>query len=242
MLHEILLSLAGHPSPLLSTEHAGADGVDSVISPPERELLASVAHLGDLHVKLRTFAAQIGASHPSTICRAVGSAVESIHLHAFQQKVIAVEDTILRKDAALVGAYDIVPLTAVVGEFSGWTRRLEWLWDVVRFMLRPDKTKGDKAGPCTGARIIDRLRQELQTGFEDVEETARSLVRVAEVAWLKQVSSWILYGRLPSFGDGDFFVQKSDESDQVCRGPERPTTEADENRDMSLYQASCLLS
>jgi hypothetical protein len=33
------------------------------------------------------------------------------------------------------------------------------------------------------------------------------LVREAETAWLKQISAWILYGRLPSFGTDDFFVQ-----------------------------------
>ncbi|KAK0645648.1 gamma-tubulin complex component protein [Cercophora newfieldiana] len=198
MLHEILLSLSGHPSPLFraaatsssgSAGHALAD--PSVISPSERALLASLAHLSDLHVKLRTFTAQIAAEHPSVTCRAVAAAVDSIHLAAFQQKVLEVEEAILRRDAGLVGAYDIVPLTAVVGEFAGWTRRMEWLWEVVQFMMR-----------------------ELQTGYRDVEDAAGSLVRVAEVAWLKQVSAWILYGKLPSFGAGDFFVQREDEGEE----------------------------
>ncbi|KAK0701766.1 Spc98 family-domain-containing protein [Lasiosphaeria miniovina] len=234
MLHEILLSLSGHPSPLLrapgaSAGHGGALGDSnsnsSVVSPPERALLASLAHLGDLHVKLISFAAQIATEHPSIICRAVAAAVDSIHLAAFQRKVLQVENIILRKDAALVGAHNIVPLTAVVAEFGGWTRRMEWLWDLVQFMLRsgpgpsPSKAKAG-AGPssssssssCTGARVMDRLRAELQTGYMDVEETATSLVAVAESAWLKQVSAWILYGKLPAFGVGDFFVQRSKDS------------------------------
>ncbi|KAF9881710.1 gamma-tubulin complex component [Colletotrichum karsti] len=210
MLHEILLALSGHPSPLLRTEAADSDALSSsAISPPERELLSTAAHLSDLHVKLQSYTAPIAAEHPSTICRAVATAVQSVHLAAFQRKVLEVEETILRKDSSLVGAYNIVPLTAVMGEFSEWTRRMEWLWEIVQFMLR--KQQGQT---CRGAQLIDRLRSELQSGYVDIERTAMSLVSVAETAWLKQVSAWILYGRLPTFGGGDFFVQKAEGGDQ----------------------------
>lgn len=210
MLHEILLSLSGHPSPLLRTAQASDPNApaSALISPPERELLRSVAHLSELHVKLLSFSAQIAASHRSMICRAVATAVGSLHLAAFQSKVLEVEETILRKDAGLVGAYNIVPLTAVVGEFSGWTRRMEWLWETVQFLLAKEKRSDGTETFCTGAAIINRLRGELQTGYADIEETARSLVRVAETAWVKQVSAWILYGRLPGFGAEDFFIQQ----------------------------------
>lgn len=223
MLHEILLSLSGHPSPLLRTAQAvrpnappaeGSPGIH-LLSPPERELLAGVAHLSDLHVKLRSFGAQIAASHPSTICRAVATAIQNIHLAAFQRKVLEVEEGILKKDAGLVGAYNIVPLTAVVGEFDEWTRRMVWLWDTTEFMLEREHAEDGNEIFCTGAAIINRLRGELQTGYLDIEETARSLVRVAETAWVKQVSAWILYGRLPGFGADDFCVQKLVNADQV---------------------------
>lgn len=227
MLHEILLSLSGHPSPLLRTAAATAshgsgsiggapDPTSGLITPPERELLAGIAHLSELHVKLLSFSAQIAASHPSTICRAVATAIDGTHLAAFQRKVLEVEESILRKDAGLVGAYNIVPLAAIVVEFEGWTRRLEWLWEMVEFMLskKDSADDGKEKAACTGARVINRLRAELQTGYQDIEETARNLVRVAETAWVKQVSSWILYGRLPGFGAEDFFIQKS-EMDEV---------------------------
>ncbi|KUI68109.1 Gamma-tubulin complex component 4 [Cytospora mali] len=220
MLHEILLSLSGHPSPLLRSAQASDPdaAASSLISPPERELLRGVAHLSDLNVKLLSFSAQLAASHPSMICRAVATAVDNTHLAAFQRKVLEVEETILRKDAGLVGAYNIVPLTAVVGEFDGWTRRMEWLWELVQFMLRKERSADGGEAFCTGAAVIDRLCGELQTGYCDIEETARSLVRVAETAWVKQVSAWILYGRLPGFGGDDFFIQRpSDtEEDFVC--------------------------
>ncbi|KAG4262187.1 hypothetical protein FPRO03_11060 [Fusarium proliferatum] len=208
MLHEILLSLSGHPSPLLRTDATQPHALSGV-SPAERQLLASAAHLSDVHIKLISYTAQVANSHPSTICRAVATAIDSIHLAAFQRKVLDVEASILQDDPDLVGAYNIVPLTAVIGEFKDWTRRMEWLWEMVQFMLAKNK----KGETCHGAQLMDRLRLELQSGYRDVQNTAMSLVTVAETAWLKQVSAWILYGRLPSFGGDDFFVQKVEESE-----------------------------
>lgn len=209
MLHEILLSLSGHPSPLLRNDYT-EPRAQSILSPPERELLRTAGHLSDLHCKLISYTAQVSASHPSIICRAVSTAINSLYLAAFQRKVLEVEESILRKDASLVGAYNIVPLTAVIGEFSGWTRRMEWLWDLVQFML-----KEDEGSPCRAAQLINKLRDELQTGYADIGETALSLVRVAETAWLKQVSAWVLYGTIPILGDVDFFIQKKKRDELV---------------------------
>ncbi|KAI0099052.1 Spc97/Spc98 family protein [Nemania sp. FL0031] len=203
MLHEILLSLSGHSSPLLRNDHSGP-AASALISPPERQLLDTAAHLSDLHCKLREKTHRISSSHPSAICRAVSTTVVSVHLAAFQRKIIEVEDSILRKDAALVGAYNIVPLTAVLGQFSGWTRRLEWLGELIEFMMAGAGREDQM--PCEASKLIDRLRGELQTGYADVAETARSLLQVAETSWLKQVSAWVLYGRRPTVGTYDFFI------------------------------------
>ncbi|KAG6040931.1 hypothetical protein E4U41_006583 [Claviceps citrina] len=217
MLHEILLSLSGHPSPLLRSPSSPEADALAGITPPERQLLSAACHLSNLNTKLIAYSSELATSHPSTICRAVSTAVRSVHLAAFQRKVLDVEASVLRKDAGLVGAYNIVPLTAVMGEFQQWTRRLEWLWDTVRFIMATD----EHGRACRGAALIDRLRDELQSGYQDVAATAESLVKAAETAWLKQVSAWVLYGRLPSFGADDFFVQTvaggpSGSGDYVC--------------------------
>lgn len=209
MLHEILLSLSGHPSPLLTADHSSST---SIFSPPEKALLSSVAHLSSLHCKLIANTATIASAHPSSICQAVATCISSTHLASFQRKVLEVEDSILRKDSRSVGAYNIVPLTAIVGEFSGWTRRMEWFLEIVEYMMRGKEGEGRK---CSGAMVIDLLCEAIQTGYVDIEEAALSLVKVAETAWLKQVSAWILYGRLPSFGRDDFFVQDSVDALQV---------------------------
>ncbi|KAJ2972531.1 hypothetical protein NUW58_g9166 [Xylaria curta] len=211
MLHEILLSLSGHPSPLLWNDYSDP-AASALISPPERRLLDTAAHLSDLHCRLRDKTSLISSAHPSAICRAVSAAIVTVHLGAFQRKIIEVEDSILRKDAALVGAYNIVPLTAVVGQFSGWTRRLEWLWEFVKFMTA-DEGREDRL-PCQAGKLIDRLRSELQTGYADIAETAQSLLKVAETSWLKQVSAWVLYGRRPVVGEYDFFIREDTEEQQ----------------------------
>lgn len=127
--------------------------------------------------------------------------------------MLEVENGLLRKDAGSVGAYNIVPLTFIAGAFSEWTRRMEWFLEIMEFMMRGSGVDGKR---CSGAMITDRLCAAMQTGYVDIEEAALSLVNVAETAWLKQVSAWVLYGRLPSFGREDFFVQMRDEDAEVC--------------------------
>jgi Gamma tubulin complex component N-terminal/Gamma tubulin complex component C-terminal len=214
MLHELLISLSGHPSPSLLPSAAQSarqqpDQAVPFLSPSELALLSSLTHLSNLNQVLRSHISLVSSTHPSTVCRAVSTAILSTHLARFQAKILEVERQILQKDAGRVGGYGIVPLSGLVGEFDGWTRRLEWLWEIAQFMLPPEDTlkrEGNKAS--TGADIIDRLRDEAHTGYPDLEETSLDLIKVAETAWLRQLSTWVLYGRLPAFGAQDFFIHE----------------------------------
>jgi len=207
MLHEILLTLSGHPSPIFgkdSVENVSHDGTP-LLSPSEKALLGSVGRLAEVHRHIRTQLEAIASSHHSTICRSVANSIRQIHLSRFQDKILDVEKRILVKDTSVVGAYDIVPLASVVGEFDGWHRRMGWYLDITTFMRsNPSSHSGEE---CTGASLINKLRAEAQTGFPDIETNATELIRVAETAWLRQVSSWIMHGKLPIHGADDFFVQ-----------------------------------
>ncbi|KAL2267000.1 hypothetical protein VTJ83DRAFT_4277 [Remersonia thermophila] len=223
MLQEILLSLSGHPSPLLRSAAASASAAGSsssppsasepdvysaALTPPERALLAPLARLADTHIRARAAAAHLAASHPSVVCRAVAAAVDARHLAAFRAKVLDVERALLTGDAALVGAHRAVPLTEVVAEFDGWGRRLGWLERVVGVLERGVGGGGEGKATMTAKGVIDFLRGELPTGYTDVEEVVLELVEVAERAWVKQVAAWVLYGRVPGFGaERDFFVR-----------------------------------
>ncbi|KAL5113977.1 hypothetical protein ACEQ8H_008159 [Pleosporales sp. CAS-2024a] len=214
MLHEILLSLAGHPSALLDPDltpgHPNST-VQSRLSPQEAALLSSIGRLSRLHRDTRVHAARVTASHPSTVCRAVAASITSHHLAAFQRKVLDVECRILKQDASTVGAYNIVPLACIVNEFSEWLQLMGWLWTLSTFMLPVNVVAQagiELLNVSSGAQIIDKLRAEIHTGHPVIEEAARQLGRIAETSWLRQLSTWLLYGRLPSSGTLDFFVNR----------------------------------
>ncbi|KAJ5159768.1 uncharacterized protein N7482_006772 [Penicillium canariense] len=215
MLHEILLSLSGQPSPLFSPaqeKNALAQNDLALLSPPEKALLRSVAHLSQLHAQLRAHTSQISSAHRSVICRSVSTAIVTAHLGKFQNKVLEVEKAVLAEDSGYVGGYGIVPLSTIVGEFAPWTRRLEWLWEVVKF-IQPETNPNERRYGCTGAALIDYLRIESQTGYLDIKEMAVQLATAAETAWMKQLSMWLLYGNLPMYGKDDFFIQEDLEAE-----------------------------
>lgn len=215
MLHEILLSLSGQPSPLFSASK-GKDSIAQndlpLLSPPEKALLESVARLSQLHAQLRAHTSQVSSAHRSVICRSVSTAITTIHLGKFQKEILEVEKAILAEDSGYVGGYGIVPLSTIVGEFAPWTRRMEWLWEIVTFM-QPEEATTKQSSGCTGASLIDRLRAESQTGYLDIKEMAVQLVTAAETAWMKQLSMWLLYGNLPMYGKQDYFIQEDFESE-----------------------------
>ena len=213
MLHELLLSLSGHPSPLLSDKVIGPaapeddNGLRSLLSPAEVALLRTLAKdLGEPHRELRDHATAVSSSHSSSVCRAVAAAVISTHLSGFQKKIIEVERDILCGDPKLVGAYNAVPLSAIVSAFDGWGRKLRWLQNIVSCLRSPGVDSPTDA--CTAAQIIRKLRDETYSGFPDIEAMALDLVAKAEMAWLKQLSSWALYGVHP--GGRDFFVTRDE--------------------------------
>ncbi|KAJ5952643.1 Spc97/Spc98 [Penicillium vulpinum] len=215
MLHEILLSLSGQPSPLFNTQKGENDVTQDdfpLLSPPEKALLASVAHLSRLHAQLRKYASDISSSSPSVICRSVSTAIVGTHLGEFQKKILEVERAILAEDSGYVGGYGIVPLSTIVGEFAPWTRRMEWLWAVIRF-IQPERKSTERLHGSTGAALMDHLRTEAQTGYLDIKEMAMQLAAAAERAWMKQLSMWLLYGNLPIYGKEDFFIQEDTETE-----------------------------
>lgn len=218
MLHELLLALSGHPSSLLypSADRSEDRKIQDLLSPAESILLQNLARdLGEKHKGIRERAGRISSTHESIICRAVSTAIISTHLAKFQQKILEVERDILEEKPSLVGAYNVVPLSGLVGAFAGWDRKLEWLWRLVEFIQpnsvneveEEEEDEGGKEGQpaCTADAILGRLRDSTQTGYPDIELMALHLTKVAEGAWLKQVSAWVLYGRLPLVG-ADFFI------------------------------------
>jgi hypothetical protein len=216
MLHEILLALSGHPSPLLSPSIGNPkdEPFSTFLSPAEIALLRSLAEdLGDRHRSTRERAVIISNGHPSIVCRAVSTAVISIHLAAFQEKILEVEKDILERNSG--GAYNIVPLSGLVAAFDGWKRKLEWLWHLVQFVQpmsvpAPSRPSEVTQEPCSASLILNYLRDAAQTGYPDIEQISLQLLEAAETSWLKQISAWILYGRFPALGTVDIFITEKE--------------------------------
>ncbi|KAJ9623210.1 hypothetical protein H2203_006147 [Taxawa tesnikishii (nom. ined.)] len=220
MLHEVFLALSGHPSPLFrSADDELVNDNEKVVnenfpllSSSEAALLQSIGRLALLHRRLRTHAESIASNHASVLCRAVATALVNTHLARFQDKILDVESQILNRDAKTVGAYNIVPLSSVVGELDKWSRPMDWYWQLACFMRKPARgsrstvSSAHREDEAAGASLIDHLRVESQTGFPDIEEAAVQLSKVAEAAWLRQISVWLLHGNLPEPGTDDFFV------------------------------------
>ncbi|MCJ1413470.1 hypothetical protein MMC19_007575 [Ptychographa xylographoides] len=219
MLHELLLALSGHASPLLSQKRK-AEVVSQALSPSELALLSSIARFGTLHIQLLETTSNIAESHPSFVCQGVAKTVASVHLAEFRKNVLNVEREILQNDSSLVGAYNIVPLSSIVGLLTPWGSKLEFLDTLVRYMVSPttgsdSKTKCGHAstilngGSASGSQTIDWLRQKVQTGFPDIEKIALNLATVAESIWLRQLTAYVLYGRLPALGAEDFLIHQA---------------------------------
>ncbi|OJD14336.1 hypothetical protein AJ78_05301 [Emergomyces pasteurianus Ep9510] len=207
MLHEILIALSGHHSPLFDQEERGSSAKNSVplLSPAEHALLQPIAELCRLHTLLRKHTLRISSSHNSTICRAVSTNISTEQLGKFQKHILEVETAVLANDARYVGGRGIVPLSTIRSEFLPWVGRLQWLWQIARFM---SPIVGEEQRTCTGASLLDHLRKESHTGYLDLEVMALQLINAGETAFMRQLSMFVLYGQLPSFGGRDFFIQE----------------------------------
>lgn len=221
MLHEILLALSGHPSPLLSTSIGKSNNVfcSTLLSPAEVTLLRSLAEdLGDKHKYTRESAIKISNEHPSIVCRAVSNAIISVHLAAFQQKILEVEKDILERNSEIVGACNVVPLSGLVAAFDGWKRKLGWLWRLVEFIQPGHLSIVSQPSemcqkPCTASLLLDYLREANHTGYPDVQQISLHLAEIAEKSWLRSISAWILYGRFPTIWAFDIFIIEKESFD-----------------------------
>ena len=204
MLHEVLLALSGHSSPIFEDTSSFPH-----VTPPENALLKSLGNLAALHRALKSHTARVAAEHPSNVCRAVANAIRSKQLSRFQKTILDVEKRILSSNPSHVGAYKVVPLASLMGDFKPWARLLEWLWELLCFIMpaeyEVDRDKGWKL-VASGPNTIDRLRQECVTGYVEIEKMATDLVNTAETAWLRQLSVFLINNEQISW---DFFIQRT---------------------------------
>lgn len=132
----------------------------------------------------------------------------------FHDHVVKVEASVLKRESGVVGGYDIVALARILTDFDGWDRILQYLDGLTNFMLTglsiTDEAVAGEGEWMTGAQLTNKLRKDIYTGYPSLEKVSMQLLQVAETAWLRQISTWVLYGRLPTFGGEDFFVKEKE--------------------------------
>lgn len=206
MLHELLLVLSAHESSIFKPWPAAPSAPETIIldstfndiHPSERVALNDLARLSFLHKSLRQSISKHIQSHQSIVLRAVLSRIQN-KVQEFQGAIERIEKLILTRDDSVVGAFDIVPLARLTTLLGEWHRVLEWMH---KFVL---SIKAES----TGAEFLNRLQQNQHTGYPDIAELVGQLIKSGEEAWIRQVSSWVLYGRIPQLGYSDFFVHPS---------------------------------
>lgn len=207
MLHELLLVLQAHessifkpwPPPPSSPETIVLDSTLNNIHPSERAALSTLAHLSFLHKSLRTSTTHIIHTHSSIVVRAIVSSIQNPLLAEFQDAVQDIERMILTRDDSVVAAYDIVPVARLSSLLGEWDTRINYLH---KFVL-------NITSKSTGAQVLNQLQQDQHTGYPEIAAIVIKLVAVGEETWLRQVSSWVLYGRIPQVGSTDFFIYPS---------------------------------
>jgi hypothetical protein len=206
MLHELLLILSAHessifkpwPAPPSVPKTIILDSTFNDIHPSERVALNDLAHLSFLHKSLRQSISQHIQSHPSIVLRAILSRIQN-KVQEFQGAIERIEKLILTRDDSVVGAFDIVPLARLTTLLGEWHRILEYLHKFVEAVV----------ADSTGAEFLNKLQQDQHTGYSDIAEIVGQLIKAGEEAWIRQVSSWVLYGRIPQLGYSDFFIRPS---------------------------------
>ncbi|MCJ1449491.1 MAG: hypothetical protein MMC23_010011 [Stictis urceolatum] len=106
-----------------------------------------------------------------------------------------------------MGAYDAVPLTGILASLEKWYYVLAWLKELLLYIQLGFGPAGKLEGRRSGAQLIEFLRQASRTGHPDLERLAQNLAAVADSTWLRNLSTWLLYGHMPA--SPDFFIRRT---------------------------------
>ncbi|CAN6629962.1 hypothetical protein TRVA0_012S01904 [Trichomonascus vanleenenianus] len=199
--------MAGHRSPL-------AEEKSTLLHESESALLQQAVRLGRLNAAVTHSVQWIqvgegggngefiaGPFQPSS--HAIASTIDDQLLAPYAKSLVGLEELILKRDSQYVGGQNVVPLSLVVTKaVHQWQKQFRYALGLLDFLL---KTLDGKCRPCV--EVMDRLDRDTKSiGYESVRLLAEKCLVVCQRTWLQQVSSWVLYGRLPSQDQSDFMI------------------------------------
>lgn len=217
MLHEVLLVLAGHTSPIVSDTPTALS--DTLLHPSETALIANIAQFGRLHYSVKTkvaivlgsymdlpspevarFAARFYPGPYSAACHAVANLVEQKVTGEFNRVLIQLERSILSSDKSLANtslkaSSAAMSLTSIVAQTVHlWLRRFQYADELLGYIM-------SRRVFCH--EILTRLANDSDTGFPDVKCLVMACITAVENVWVSLIVSWIFYGKA---GTRDFFI------------------------------------
>ncbi|EJU02340.1 hypothetical protein DACRYDRAFT_94683 [Dacryopinax primogenitus] len=193
MLAETFAVLAGHESSLFTVSPNGLQLSESfapLLHPGERSALISLASIAFLYRNVRSFARSPSHRPNEYIC-ALASAVGA-ELKEYEALVVKTEESVLRKDDALVGSGSFVPMSALLAIFSGWEPPLAALSSLIAEI---------KAGPSEGnepnwpaGKLIDLVHRRARTGYSQVADIFNRLLASLQRILLHHLNAYLLHG------------------------------------------------
>lgn len=204
MLTEVLLVLAGYPSGVIKPGSL----IDPVLSNAEKGLLVQVAQFGQVHGNVKTKIDQIRRHSDSrkrypACVHAIAAVIEDNIVGELDSQLLKLESDIVQEDSVYVGGNKIVSLSYIVSlTVKAWERRINYSDNLLNYIMSEEST-------CA---IIERLNEDVTTGYGDLEPVANACLIAAQKAWIRMLSSWIVYGRLPFTTDA-FMIKYNKDND-----------------------------
>lgn len=216
MLHEVLIVLAGHESPLVTKTPSNVPLREGLLHKSEQALLAQVAVLGELHRQVATRIKHIHQLYHSTTSNsnsnsqfikgpfppsshAIASTIDNLLLRPFRTTLVELEREILSNNSRYVGGNKIVSLSMIVSETVGkYERRFRYSESLLNYLVT------NCIRSCFD--VLTRLEKDKITGYEDVKQVVNGCISQVHRTWIQQLCCWCLYGRLPRYGVGNDFM------------------------------------
>ncbi|ANB13428.1 hypothetical protein AWJ20_1719 [Sugiyamaella lignohabitans] len=164
----------------------------------------------DLPLADREIAASLFPGPYSSASNAIATTIDKELLRPFKQCLVDIEAKILNRDSAYVGGEHQVALSKIAAEtVRKWERRFIYSRTLLEFITKmpPQSDRAERRQPYPH-ELIDKLRKDEAVGYEDLKELVHNCLISVERTWLAQVSSWILYGRLPRKSAMEFMIAR----------------------------------
>lgn len=165
MQHELLMVLAGYPTSL----NAGL-----LLHPAEQDMFEQAIEFGGRFRSVKT-ACRLSAEPLTRV-------IEKTVVRPFLKCLVDIEKQILSGEG-IYGSYPSVSLAAIFADsVFKWDRRLEYAQNLLDF-----------EGPT--AELITQTKIDTLSGYPDVAEMACACLKELDEAWLREISSWVLWGQ-----------------------------------------------